>query len=74
MLNERVAQFEERLAQKTNWVLKNNTLVRDFQKFRQEAQVKNWQAVHKYQKEELASNRLQLSEIQQQNKNLTAEV
>ena len=46
------------MCQRTNWVLRSNTLVKDFQKFRQEAQVKNWQTVHKYQKEELAANRL----------------
>ena len=33
-LQEQVVQFEEELRQKTNWVLRRNTLVKDFQKFR----------------------------------------
>ena len=72
-LKEQLVGCEEALRKKTEWVLKHNTLVRDFQKFRQEAQIKSWQALQKYDKEDLASSKKQLAEMQQQNKNLASE-
>lgn len=52
---------EAELMERTQWVLKNNTFVRDFQKFRENAKVKNWQAIHRYEKEDMAPTRLQMS-------------
>ena len=59
MLKANLALCEERLKDKTTDTLARCDLVQKFQKYKEDAKVKNWQQIHQFQKQQVAGIKLE---------------
>ena len=73
-LRAKLAALEQVLKDKTTMTLAKSQLVQNFQQYKEDAKVKNWQQVHQFSKVNVAGIKLEAEQIKKENQSLNQEL